>query len=125
MTYKTAPGWTVLCCPYALVTASLHSLTGKQAEKLDPSKVPLWAQTVDHTNEKMSCIWLPGQSELLPTAVFAQFIALYTINKEQVRAAGRYIEDSLKLATRTVIRRRHDCFWCRQSTRISDQLLRG
>lgn len=64
MTYKTAPGCTVLCCPYVLVTVSLHSLTEKQAKKPDPSEVPLWAKIVDHTNEKMPCIWLPGQPKL-------------------------------------------------------------
>lgn len=76
MTFKTVPEWTAPCCTYAVATVSLHRLTGKQAEKLDPSKVPLRANTLGHTLKKCHACWLTGQLKLLPIAVFAPFIAL-------------------------------------------------
>ena len=126
MTCKTVPGWAALCCAYALAPVSLHKLTGKQAEKPDPSKVPLRANTVGHTLKKCHACWLTGQPKLLPIAASTPFIALYSHKQGTGMSCRQPHGSSLKLATRTVTQR-HDCFWCRQSTLISysDQLLRS
>lgn len=84
MTFKTVPEWTVPCCTYAVATVSLHRLTGKQAEKLDPSKVPLRANTLGHTLKKMPCMLVNWSAE---TAAHSSFCPIYSstaINKEQV-----------------------------------------
>lgn len=78
MTGKTASGWTVFHCVYALATVSLHRLAGKPAKKPDPSKVPPRADAAGHTLKKCHICWLTGWPKLLPIEVSAQYLAFYS-----------------------------------------------